>query len=171
MLKASSSLSNFSPVHSSRIAFLITTSRHHQPLLGVFCDSLCGRFGGATLDAEDVVLEPDATTFVAVGEAFALEELIWGSGGLMVTLVRRAVVPEVEDWDTVLRSGLEVVEVVEVVEIVRVLCAPLDAASTFGAGRRVAFKAVCRASSRYLRVASRKSALCDVLPHGYIGNI
>jgi hypothetical protein len=168
MLKASSSLSNFSPEHSSRTAFLITTSRHHQPLtvgLGIFRESLWGGFRGVTLDAEDVVLEPDATTFAAAGGAFALEELIWGSDGLMVTLVCRAEVEEVEDWDTVLRSGFEVVEVV------RTLCAPFDAVLTFGACRWVAFKAACRVSSRYLRVASRKAVLCDVLAHGYIGNI
>jgi hypothetical protein len=101
-----------------------------------------------TLEAEDVVLEADATAFVAVGEGFALEKLVRGSGGLMVTLVRRAVVSEVEDWDTVLRSKFDVVEVV------RGLPAPFDPVLTFGVGREAAFKAFSRASSRYLRVAS-----------------
>lgn len=41
-----------------------------------------------TLEAEYVVLGRDATTIVAVGEAFALEEFIRESDGLMVTLGR-----------------------------------------------------------------------------------
>lgn len=83
----------------------------------------------------------------------------------MVSLVRRPVVSEIEDWDNVLWSGFEVVEVV------RVLCVPFDPVLAFGVCRGVAFKAVCRASSRYLIVASRKAVLCDVSEHGYIGNI
>ena len=94
-----------------------------------------------------------------------MEELIRESDGLMVSLFRRPVVSEIEDWDNVLWSGFEVVE------IVRVLCVPFDPVLTFGVGRRVALKAVCRTSSRYVIVASRKAVLCDVLAHGYIGNI
>ena len=151
MLKASSTLSNFSPVHSSRVAFLITTSRHHQPVIGgfdTFRDSPCGGFRRVTLEAEDVVLEPGVTPVVAVGEAFALEELIRGSGGLMVTLVRRTVVSEVEGWCVGLWSGFDVVE------IVRGLSAPFDLLLTFEAGGGVVFNAFSRAPSRYLRTAS-----------------
>lgn len=116
------------------------------------------------LEAEDVVLEPGAATLVAVGEALVLEELIRGSGGLIVTLVRRPVVSEVEGWCVGLWSGFDVIE------MARGLSAPfgLLLLLTFTAA---ALNAFSRAPSRYLRIASRKAVLCDESAHGYIGNI
>ena len=117
------------------------------------------------LEADDVVLEPDATALVAVGEALVLEELTRGIGGLTATLMRRAAVSDVEGWGVILWDDFDVVEVD------LGLSAPIGLLLTFGAGRGAAFNVFSRVPSRYLSVASRKAVLCDVSVHGCIGNI